>query len=240
MDSAATGGHLDMLKWLRKPTTAGCTTDAVGRAAVGNHWDVVMWLFANCTVGGTTKGPEMAAANGHLELPKWLLEMQKLPCSPHLASNVARLGDVDLLKWFVGKYPDVAAPRLLQSAVAGGNEATAQWILTYIHGVCPDCAVLEAKSNLQMTSLLVAAPNQRCRRRRAKRNHNHGMRPNDSSVLPTARVLFSNVRVLRLSGTFSCYRARPMLTIYCSYDISFTLFTPTIPREKTSPRTIAG
>ncbi|KAF1772716.1 Ankyrin repeat-containing domain [Phytophthora cactorum] len=44
MDSAASNGHLEMVKWLHEHRDEGCTMDAMNRAAWNGHLDVVKWL----------------------------------------------------------------------------------------------------------------------------------------------------------------------------------------------------
>jgi hypothetical protein len=41
MDAAASGGHLDAVKWLHANRTEGCTIDALYQAAEEGHFEVV-------------------------------------------------------------------------------------------------------------------------------------------------------------------------------------------------------
>ena len=42
--SAARDGHLEMIKWLQRNLSEGCTTDAMDCAAQSGHLDIVQWL----------------------------------------------------------------------------------------------------------------------------------------------------------------------------------------------------
>lgn len=44
MDGAASGGHLEVVKWLQHNRAEGCTSAAMDGAAAAGALDVVKWL----------------------------------------------------------------------------------------------------------------------------------------------------------------------------------------------------
>jgi hypothetical protein len=51
MDLAAGKGHLEVVKWLHKHRSEGCTTKAMDRAARHGHFEVLRWLHKNRSEG---------------------------------------------------------------------------------------------------------------------------------------------------------------------------------------------
>jgi len=47
MDSAASNGHLEVIKWLHTNRTEGCTYKAMDWASLKGHLEVVKWLRDN-------------------------------------------------------------------------------------------------------------------------------------------------------------------------------------------------
>ena len=57
MDWAASGGHLEVVKWLNDNSEEGCTRHAMDIAAFEGHLDVVKWLHENCRENSSTNSP---------------------------------------------------------------------------------------------------------------------------------------------------------------------------------------
>jgi hypothetical protein len=72
MDAAASGGHLDAVKWLHANRTEGCTSDALYRAAQYGHFEVVKWLYANRSESRTCEAMVKAFRCGHFRIAYWL------------------------------------------------------------------------------------------------------------------------------------------------------------------------
>jgi Ankyrin repeats (3 copies) len=71
LNSAASGGHLDLVKYLHS-IGSKCTYGAMDLAACLGHLDVVKWLHFNRQEGCTKDAMNDAAALGHLEVVKFL------------------------------------------------------------------------------------------------------------------------------------------------------------------------
>ncbi|CAI5744007.1 unnamed protein product [Peronospora destructor] len=67
---AAAGGHIDVVQWLHKNRTEGCTTEAIDTAAAGGHLATFQWLWSNRTEGCTTAAIDFAIFNGHFAVVK--------------------------------------------------------------------------------------------------------------------------------------------------------------------------
>ena len=70
--SAASGGHLEVVKWLHFNRVKGCTVIAMNIAAENGHLEVVEWLYSNREEGFTVKAMDWAALEGYLEVVEWL------------------------------------------------------------------------------------------------------------------------------------------------------------------------
>jgi len=75
MDSAATNGHFEIVKFLHENRTEGCSTDAMDFAAMNGHSEIVKFLAENRTEG-CLDAMDLATENGHLNLAEWLYEQQ--------------------------------------------------------------------------------------------------------------------------------------------------------------------
>ncbi|TYZ68363.1 hypothetical protein PybrP1_005391 [[Pythium] brassicae (nom. inval.)] len=99
MDSAASGGHLEIVKFLHANRSESCTTVAMNGAAGDGHLEVVKRLHANRAEGCTQAAMDKAAKNGHLEIVKWLHENRTEGCSETTMDWAARNGHLDVVKW---------------------------------------------------------------------------------------------------------------------------------------------
>ena len=94
--SAANGGQLKVLQWLRE-NECPWDEDTCTQAANGGHLEVLKWARANgCPWDGWTC--TNAAANGHLEVLKWARE-NGCPWNEDTCSEAAFGGHLDVLKW---------------------------------------------------------------------------------------------------------------------------------------------
>ncbi|GAM20440.1 hypothetical protein SAMD00019534_036150, partial [Acytostelium subglobosum LB1] len=72
MNSAAAGGHLDVVRYLHETRTEGCTTQAIDSAASGGHLHVVQYLHETRTEGFTHEAMELAGLGGHTPVLEYL------------------------------------------------------------------------------------------------------------------------------------------------------------------------
>ncbi|KAJ3103152.1 hypothetical protein HDU97_010360 [Phlyctochytrium planicorne] len=99
MNTAAEFGHLDIVKFLHRFRTDGCSTEAMDLAAAGGHLDVVEFLHDNRQEGCTVKAMDMAAQGGHFEIVQFLHKHRTKGCTVAAMDNAARLGDLEIVKF---------------------------------------------------------------------------------------------------------------------------------------------
>jgi hypothetical protein len=109
--SAARGGHLSLLQWMREPDKpeGQCPWDAAtcAKAAKFGHLELLQWLRQPKSPTGQCPWDEWAchnaAAEGRLDLLQWLRRPDKLegqcPWDATTCAKAAERGDIDMLKW---------------------------------------------------------------------------------------------------------------------------------------------
>ncbi|OWZ08016.1 hypothetical protein PHMEG_00019505 [Phytophthora megakarya] len=107
---AAQLGHLDMVRLLHSNNIPGCSKRAIHAAASGGHLDIVKWLQP-CTHKASNEfskeqSIDGAAASAHLEIVQWLLENTDKGCSTTAIDMAAYHNHFDTvassraLRWF--------------------------------------------------------------------------------------------------------------------------------------------
>jgi len=105
-NSAAKGGHLNVLKWAREEDVFDWRTCVM--AAAGGHLEVLQWAHAQgCPWDWMTCAS--AAEGGHLEVLQWV-RAQGCPWNECTCAWAAQRGHHEVLEWAVAngcpKYPD--------------------------------------------------------------------------------------------------------------------------------------
>eukprot|EP00122_Pirum_gemmata_P021472 Pgem_evm1s20004 len=72
MDFAAENGHLDVVKFLHRNRTEGCTKNAMTKAVKNGHLEVVKFLHKHRTEGCSPKAFQFARDYGHKEIFEFL------------------------------------------------------------------------------------------------------------------------------------------------------------------------
>ena len=67
LKKAWNNGDLEMIQWLHKKNSKGCTTNTMNWAAEDGRLDVVKFLHENRKEGCTKEAMDAAAANGYLD-----------------------------------------------------------------------------------------------------------------------------------------------------------------------------
>jgi hypothetical protein len=101
ISKAASGGHLDVIKWLTEYRSDGCDTTAMDAAAFNNHLDVIIWLHENRTEGCTTEAMDCAADRGHLGVLKWLNENRKEGCTQGALDGAVSHNHADVVQYLL-------------------------------------------------------------------------------------------------------------------------------------------
>ncbi|AVK76652.1 Ankyrin repeat domain containing protein [Pandoravirus neocaledonia] len=135
MDSAAAGGHLDVVEFLHVNRTDGCTADAMDGAAAGGHLDVVEFLHANRTEGCTPWAIVGAARGGHIDMVAWLYRNRPECAAPPRAAldAAARYGHMDTILFLHERAQVPLTQSAMSEAIAGGHCNVAAYL--HSHGI---------------------------------------------------------------------------------------------------------
>ncbi|OWZ15851.1 hypothetical protein PHMEG_00010442 [Phytophthora megakarya] len=134
IDSAAKGGHLDVVQWLFKHTSEECTTAAIDGAASNGHLHLVKWFHENTTAGCTERAIDEAARNGHLEVVKWLHVNRTEGSTTNAMDGAAQNGFLEVVKWLHfhrREGSSTCAPRIIEIAAKEGHFRVVQWLQTH-------------------------------------------------------------------------------------------------------------
>ncbi|AVK76408.1 Ankyrin repeat domain containing protein [Pandoravirus neocaledonia] len=123
MDSAAAGGHLDIIRFLHANRTEGCTVAAMDGAATGGHLDVVEFLHVNRTEGCTPWAIVGAARGGHTDMVAWLYRNRTECAVPPRAAldAAARGGHMDAILFLHDRAQVPLTQSAMNEAIAGGH-----------------------------------------------------------------------------------------------------------------------
>jgi len=122
--SAAEGGHLNILQWLR---ANGCPWDkwTCSRAAEGGHLNILQWARANgCSWDEYTCS--YAALGGHLNILQWA-RANGCPWDEYTCSCAADGGHLNILQWLEANECDWDE-RTCSSAAGSGHLNILQWL----------------------------------------------------------------------------------------------------------------
>eukprot|EP01133_Synstelium_polycarpum_P000059 gene59-77_t len=132
MDEAASRGHADIVYYLHRHRSDGCSKAAVDFAASNGHRDIVSFLLDNRTESASSKSIELAAANSHADIVDLLLAKGIEPTAA-AADNAAGNGDLAMfqriLKAWPGRYEHAVT-----MAAKGGHIS----MLEYLFHSIPD------------------------------------------------------------------------------------------------------
>ncbi len=133
---AASGGHLDTIKWLKSKDKGGCELWKAARmAAMGNHFDVLRWIVEQypCVSESADTGVcTAAAARGDIHMLTWA-HAKGLPWDAETCRSAAHHGQTKTLQWLrqQGCPWDSNTPK---AAASMGHFRAFTWSVT--HG-CP-------------------------------------------------------------------------------------------------------
>jgi hypothetical protein len=99
MDHAARHGHLSVVRYLHEHRTEGCTVAAMDGAAHHGHLDVIRFLHQNRHEGCTRQAMDAAAEYGHLEVIKFLHVHRSEGCTTRAMDQAAQRGHMEIIKW---------------------------------------------------------------------------------------------------------------------------------------------
>ncbi|KAG6941337.1 hypothetical protein JG688_00018719, partial [Phytophthora aleatoria] len=160
MDTAASYGHLDVLKYFHELQTSGetrlqctknamdraaeregCTTAAMDKAAACGHLEVVKWLHQHRTEGCTQAAMDEAALPKRIEVVQWLHENRAEGCSTRAMDNAAMTGHLDMVKWLHVHRTEGCTERAMNEAAENGHLKVVQWLYANRSETCTSSAV---------------------------------------------------------------------------------------------------
>ncbi|EFA78744.1 hypothetical protein PPL_08205 [Heterostelium album PN500] len=123
MDLAAQRGHLHVVRYLHEHRSEGCTTLAMDDAAKGNHWEVVQFLHENRTEGCSVGAIRKSAKYGHFSMVKWLSENRSEGFTGKAINQAALNGHFEIAVYLYDLHPEKSwnAVSALISAAKGGH-----------------------------------------------------------------------------------------------------------------------
>ena len=128
--NAALGGHLEVLKWLRKKRS-WCYNAFLGAAQSGNL-ELLKWLWAN-GMGRSEEVTCYAARGGHLEALQWLYAKGFLWEKEEIVINAAASGNLEMMEWL--RDIDIRPPpEAAHQPAENGNLEMLKWLKIYSWG----------------------------------------------------------------------------------------------------------
>lgn len=130
-DNAASGGHLDTLKWLRANGYRWCSTTC-SYAAANGHLEVLKWLRAQqpaCEWDHTVC--TYAAGNGNLDVLVWARE-NGCEWNSRTLTEAVRKGRLEIVKWLLSNgcvYQEVV-DNICELAITGDHLELLVWALS--------------------------------------------------------------------------------------------------------------
>jgi hypothetical protein len=173
LSAAAKGGHLELLRWLRKDIGLSWRThEGSWAAGASGNMQVLLWIvFDGCTLHRSAcveaakrgdvlmlrwlcdAGVELpssctaeAAGGGHLEALKWLHRRAVL-WHVRTAACAAGRGHLELLQWAVGRGCPWNASDVMREAAMGGHVHVLQWACQHVRAWSTEVCQLAAEQN---------------------------------------------------------------------------------------------
>ena len=152
MSSAAAGGHVATLKWLREQNGVPFDTHSIPGAIKHGHWEVLKWLKERGSPWGTFSyyfavkagcdwemlrwlkengcpwnlSVEAAAEKGRLDVVKWMHE-NGCPLTQDSCDHAAYGGQLEVLKWLRANGCAWDETNVLAVAASHGDREMAEW-----------------------------------------------------------------------------------------------------------------
>lgn len=79
MDSAASNGFLETVKWLYENRKEGCTCKAIDDSCTNGYYETMHWLIHNTQAQYTQKAIDGSVSNGHHKIVQVLLSYGNIP-----------------------------------------------------------------------------------------------------------------------------------------------------------------
>lgn len=144
VDAAAANGHLDIVKWLTDHVGLQCTTNTMDKAAGMNHLHVVRWLHKHRPEGCSILAMDAAATNGHLNMVRWLHSNRVEGCTTKAMDGAAAHGHLGVVQWLHYHRHEGCTTLAMDKAAAAGHFHIIQWLDEHRSEGCSAIAIDEA------------------------------------------------------------------------------------------------
>ncbi|KAE9020789.1 hypothetical protein PR001_g13508 [Phytophthora rubi] len=119
--TAASRGHLDMLKWTDEHFPGSLSSDDMDAAASNGHMNVMTWLHENRREGCSDLAVYGAARNGHLEALKLLHTHYPTTFGPAAMDGAAGHGHLEIVRWLHENRPEGCTHLTVNRAASKGH-----------------------------------------------------------------------------------------------------------------------
>lgn len=147
MDNAARYGHFDVVKWLHANRSEGCTSSALPASAGNGHLEIAQWLHANRSDGGSFNGMDLAAKNNHLNTIQWLHMNRIEGCSAIAMDDAASGGHLDIVRWLHENRREGCSQNAMTKAARNGHLDVIKWLHNNRSEGCTSSAIDDAAGN---------------------------------------------------------------------------------------------
>lgn len=149
MDYAAYHSQIDVLKWLWKNRSEGCTYRSFLFTIQHGDLNTLKWLYQNVEltdepIDYVTEFVDIASKHGHLHIVKWLMEYGEKPSSWAM-DYAAMNGHLHVLKWLYSQNVP-CSHWAIDTASEYGHFDTVKWLLS-INAECSDWALQKSAQN---------------------------------------------------------------------------------------------
>lgn len=152
MSAAVAAGHLKLARWMwRKRKVKSTSLDGFISAAQGGHLDVLKFIKKKLKITGKGRrhvAMDLAAGNGHFEVVRYLQDHFGARCSTNAMDNAARCGHFEIVKWLHTHRTEGCTKRAMDGAAANGHLEVVKWLhLNRSEGCTIDAMDWAAESN---------------------------------------------------------------------------------------------
>lgn len=172
LDEAAGNGHLLSVQW-GHANGGVCTTEAMDTAAHHGHLEVVKWLHKHRTEGCTSRAIDNAASHGHLVVVQWLHANRVEGCTNEAMDKAASHGHLEVVEWLHKHRTEGCTVKAMDKAARNNHVDMMQWLHDNRMEGCTQAALDDAAGSGGVNTLqwlITHRPDNCCYTRRALEN----------------------------------------------------------------------
>ncbi|KAI8925969.1 hypothetical protein BC831DRAFT_248906 [Entophlyctis helioformis] len=141
LDTAARSGRLDMVKWLHRHRSDGCTTDAVDGALEMHHYQVATWLLAHRPEGCSPAWVCKMASQGRLDILQAMHTNPGVTFTVGVMDEAIRRNQLAVAEWLRANRSEGYSAKPVELALWHSSFDVARWLLSTCGEGCDDSAV---------------------------------------------------------------------------------------------------